>query len=162
MPNVWFALLLCASLARSFTIQSTKRSVHLHHSSLPMFHKIFEESGPLGKGITVGKIQVALFCKDRSRNSIFGFLKDATDRSSSSSSASLAQLANDVCLQLLRKSDDWTAACSESKWFSQSDSAKAESYFNDLANREAVKFEKVSDSSKSRCGIEVLQVLPHH
>lgn len=146
------ALAFCFSVATSFVIQPELQVVHPHRrhqtasSNLGMFDKFFEESGPLGKGITVGKVQVALFCKERSQNSIFGFLEQSTKSlSSSASSAILARLANEVCLHLLRKSDDWTAACSESKWFSQNDSSKAESYFNDLANREAVKFEKVSE-----------------
>jgi uncharacterized membrane protein len=45
-------------------------------------------------------------------------------------------------LALLRKKDDWSGACSSSKWFSENDAGKAESYFNDLANTEAAKFEK--------------------
>jgi hypothetical protein len=138
-------LLFYTSVVNSFVIQSASQNQRFLPLPLGLFDKIFEESGPLGKGITVGKVQVALFCKDRSRNSIYGFLEQATSKSSSSSSsASLARLANEVCLQLLRKSDDWTAACSESKWFSQNDSSKAESHYNDLANREAIKFEKVS------------------
>jgi uncharacterized membrane protein len=52
-------------------------------------------------------------------------------------------MANTVCLALLRRSDDWVAACSDSKWFKQDDYGKAESLFNDWANREATKFEKV-------------------
>jgi uncharacterized membrane protein len=46
-------------------------------------------------------------------------------------------------LALLRRSDDWVAACSASEWFKQDDAGKAESLFNDWANREAAKFEKV-------------------
>lgn len=121
-----------------------------------MFNKMFEESGPLGKGITVGKVQVALQCPDRNpKTSIFGLLVDKTNSNGGSfSSNQLARLGNDVCLALLRKSDDWVAACSSSKWFSQNDQGKvAESYFNDLANREAYKFEKVRryDATPSIC-----------
>jgi hypothetical protein len=111
-------------------------------TKLNFFDKIFEESGPLGKGITVGKVQVGLSCSDRSSSSIFGMLEKAA-RSSSSSKRGLAKLTNEVCLALLRKSDDWTGACSESKWFSQKDAGKAESLCNDWSNREAAKFEKV-------------------
>ena len=107
-------------------------------TALNFFDKIFEESGPLGKGITVGKVQLSLLSSDRSSSSIFGMLEK-----SSRSSSSLAKLTNEVCLALLRKSDDWCGACSESKWFSQNDGGKAESLFNDWSNREAIKFEKV-------------------
>jgi uncharacterized membrane protein len=112
-----------------------------------VFNKIFEESGPLGKGITVGKVQVALQCRDRNpQTSILGLLERKTSNSGTGSSFSnlqLARLGNEVCLALLRRSDDWVGACSSSKWFSQSDQGRAESHFNDVANREASKFEKV-------------------
>lgn len=112
-------------------------------SSLYFFDKVFEEEGPLGKGITVGKVQVALMSPDRGIGSIFKMLEDnsrwiADDNEASS----LADLAHDVCLTLLRKKDIWTAACSDSKWFSSKDSGKAESLYNEWANNEAAKFEK--------------------
>lgn len=108
---------------------------------------MFEEDGPLGKGITVGKVQVALQCRDRSRDSIVGLLEEKSKVDATSTSLQLARLGNEVCLALLRKSDDWVAACSESKWFSQNDAGKAESCFNDWANKEAAKFEKVRRTS---------------
>jgi uncharacterized membrane protein len=51
-------------------------------------------------------------------------------------------MASSVCLALLRRTDDWVAACSTSEWFKQDDAGKAESLFNDWANKEAAKFEK--------------------
>ena len=54
----------------------------------------------------------------------------------------LARMANNICLDLMRKSDDWIAAASSSKWFSGKDAGKAEAFYNDLANGEAIKFEK--------------------
>jgi len=48
-----------------------------------------------------------------------------------------------TCLGLLRKSDDWIGACSDSKWFKGDDGSKAESLYNQWADREAAKFEKV-------------------
>jgi uncharacterized membrane protein len=110
-------------------------------TALHFFDKVFEEEGPLGKGITVGKVQVALMSNSRGDDSIFGMIRRANSHGSSTN-YDLACTANELCLSLLRKSDDWTAACSEYKWFKEDDSGKAESYFNDLANREAVKFEK--------------------
>ena len=109
---------------------------------------MFEESGPLGKGITVGKVQVALSSSDRSASSIFGMLESKA-RAGGSSPAQLSRLSNDVCLSLLRKSDDWISACSASEWFGQDDAGKAESLFNDWANREAAKFEKVGFGSNA-------------
>jgi hypothetical protein len=110
---------------------------------LHFFGKVFEESGPLGKGITVGKVQVCLNSKDRSPTSITGMLESKA-KSTGDSPQALSRLANEVSLALLRKSDDWMGACSSSEWFSEKDSGKAESLFNEWANREAAKFEKVS------------------
>jgi len=102
---------------------------------------MFEDDGPLGKGITVGKVQVAVQARDRGGSSIFGVLEKST-RSGGDSNYDLARLAQEVCLALLRRSDEWVGASSESRWFGENDSGKAESYFNDLSNREAAKFEK--------------------
>jgi Protein of unknown function (DUF1517) len=111
---------------------------------LYLFDKLFEEEGPLGKGITVGKVQVALMSSDRGPGSIFRMLQDnARWTDGDDESSSLADLAHEVCLTLLRKKDDWTAACSDSQWFSGNDSGKAEALYNEWANTEAAKFEKV-------------------
>lgn len=123
---------------------------HVNHRH-GMFNKMFEESGPLGKGITVGKVQVALVSSDRS---LFKLLEKKAG-SPGTSSMELSKLANEVCLTLLRKSDDWTGACSESQWYSQNDSGKAESQFNDWSNREASKFEKVRMLNAVGCGLEI-------
>jgi uncharacterized membrane protein len=125
----------------SFIIHQPNQNQNQHQkqSRLYFFDKVFEESGPLGKGITVGKIQVALM-QDRSQNSIFSTLQQQT--STGTNSRALARMSNNVCLALLRKSDDWTAACSASQWFSLKDAGKAESLCNDWSNREAAKFEK--------------------
>lgn len=102
---------------------------------------MFEEEGPLGKGITVGKFSVALTTRDRSATSIVSMVASAA-RKAGSESPELAELTETVCLALLRRSDDWVGACSSSQWFSENDAGKAESAYNDLANREAAKFEK--------------------
>ena len=97
-----------------------------------LFDKLFEEEGPLGKGITVGKISVALVSEDRGKDSIFGLLEDnARWIAGDDEAGSLADLAHEVCLSLLRKQDSWTAASSDSKWFGADDYGKAESLFNE-------------------------------
>ena len=113
------------------------------------FDKMFEEEGVLGKGITVGKVQVGLISPTRSSDSVFGLLERKA-ASSGDSPEELSRLANDVCLTLMRKSDDWISACSSSKWFSENDAGKAESYYNDLANTEAIKYEKVKTTKSKR------------
>lgn len=114
-------------------------------SNLYIFDKkMWEEEGPLGKGTTVGKVQVALTSNDRGQGSIFAMLEDNSRWiADDDDPGSLADLAHDVCLSLLRKKDSWTAASSSFEWFSASDNGKAESMFNDWANAEAAKFEKV-------------------
>ncbi len=109
--------------------------------SLNLFGDMFEEAGPLGKGITVGKVQVALNSFDRSPTSITGMLESKT-QDTGDSPEELSRMTNDVCLALLRKIDDWISASSESKHFKTDDAGKAESLFNEWANREAAKFEK--------------------
>jgi len=124
-------------------IASTKspRGGRLSSTETFLFDKLFEEEGMLGKGITVGKVQVCLRSSDRSASSIFGLLEDHADLDSDANE-DLSRMANDVCLDLMRKSDDWVSACSSGKWFSGNDAAKAEGYYNELANDIATKFEK--------------------
>lgn len=127
-------------------------------SSLNFFGKMFEEEGPLGKGITVGKIQVALTCSDRSLISTL----ESKSNNSGDSPQELSRLCNSVCLSLLRKSDDFIAACSESQWFGQADAGKAESLHNTWSNIEAAKFEKEyipSTDSKEKAGGPTLVVV---
>jgi hypothetical protein len=132
-------LLSALTLAASFVPNTNTFFGKSQSSHLQLFNKIFEESGPLGKGITVGEVQVAIVSADRS---IIKLLEQKA-RSPGNSSPQLARLANEVCLALLRKSDDWTGACSDSSWFSEKDSSKAEAKYNAWTNKEAAKFEKV-------------------
>jgi hypothetical protein len=106
-----------------------------------MFNKLFEEKGPLGKGITVGKVQVAV-ATDPS-NSITRTL-ERVSKFPTGTPSQLARIANEVCVTLLRNSASWVSSCSSSAWYSASDAPKAESQFNLLSNKEAAKFEKVS------------------
>lgn len=142
---------------RSPTIRTTTSpSTRLHLFDL---EKAFEEEGPLGKGITVGKLQIALnvnALERTSKDSIFAILEENAragndedddgfddDYEDGYGDSHLSQMCHQVCLALLRKSDDWIAACSESKWFKGDDYGKAESLYNQWADREAAKFEKV-------------------
>jgi uncharacterized membrane protein len=113
-------------------------------SKLFMFDKLFEEEGALGKGITVGKVQVALRCSNSDRKSSTSILRLLESHASSGSNENedLSRMANDVCVDLIRKADDWVAASSSYKWYSSKDATKAEQYYNDLSNTEASKFEK--------------------
>lgn len=138
----FLALLRLSSCFLPSTTFHVARKSEVSSSSLNLFEKLFEEEGVLGKGITVGKVQVALSAIDRtSSSSIFRTLEDAS-RGGGNSPQELSELANKVCLELLRKKSEWVGACSESQWFSANDAGKAESAYNDYANREAAKFEK--------------------
>ena len=147
--SLCLTLALCPVRVSAFAphlISTTSK--HQQQSALFLFGKMFEEEGPLGKGITVGKVQVALMTTDRSKNSIFGAVQSAVDEHAGvGTNYDLACMAQQVCLALLRRKDSWTAAASESQWFKEDDAGKAESMFNDWANREAVKFEKEYDNA---------------
>ena len=131
-------LISTTAATSTYTKTSPSSSSRLH-----LFDKMFEQEGALGKGITVGKVQVALDAPNRGPDSIFAVLENESDRNAGSDDPSeLAQLANAVCLALLRRSDEWVGACSDSQWFKWDDAGKAESLYNDWSNREAAKFEK--------------------
>ncbi|KAL7551897.1 hypothetical protein ACHAWF_015103, partial [Thalassiosira exigua] len=112
--------------------------------------KAFEDEGPLGKGITVGKVQVAMQVSGRSmfatlesyaRDDDIGSSYD-DDYEEGYGDSHLSKMCHEICLALLRKSDSWISACSTSEWFKEQDMGKAESTHNLWADREACKFEK--------------------
>jgi hypothetical protein len=139
------------------TIQRSRTSTRLHF--FDKLDKAFETDGPLGKGITVGKVQIALSVTSAERSSqesIFAILEQFgrddnknnigsqydNDYSDGRGDSKLSQMCHEICLALLRKSDDWLSACSTSIWYRESDMGKAESLYNQWADREACKFEK--------------------
>ncbi len=165
--TVFWTCLTTAYIADAFSVGMRRRNgrltsnIHGSITRLHIFDKIFEEEGMLGKGITVGKIQVALLSPDRSDTSIFALLEDHATNTGNEPQE-LARMANDVCLDLMRKSTDWVAACSSSKWFKGEDAGKAESFFNDLSNTEAAKFEKEyipDDDSDGSEGVSTMVVV---
>ena len=150
--------LATSSAATAFLVPTPVTNGSLHRLHLfKGLDKAFEEAGPLGKGITVGKVQVALTvtaAERKSNDSIFGILeKHARNNGNTKSSydndyedgygdSQLSKMCHEICLALLRKSDDWISACSDSEWFKEQDMGKAESVYNLWADREACKFEK--------------------
>ena len=136
----------------TYTAAGTGTSTRLHF--FERLDKAFEDDGPLGKGITVGKVQVALNVDGIERasgDSIYAVLErhgrddddddDGADASGGGDSK-LSRMCHEVCVALLRKSDDWISACSDRRWFKEQDMGKAESTYNLWADREACKFEK--------------------
>lgn len=159
------------------TSSTTTTQIHLFDGFGNPLEKVFEEDGPLGKGITVGKVQVAINVSGAERVAKDGIFAKLAQHARADSDgydedyedgygdSKLSKMCHDVCLTLLRQSDSWTAACSESQWFKGSDAGKAESLFNQWADREASKFEKVSltyDASrfKKRVFTTVIITLP--
>lgn len=141
MIRICFLLTILTGSVSGFLASTKSPRNYLSSTETFLFDKLFEEEGMLGKGITVGKVQVCLRSSDRSATSIFGLLEDHADLDSDANE-DLSRMANDVCLDLMRKSDDWVSACSSGKWFSEKDGGKAEGYYNELANEIATKFEK--------------------
>ena len=142
--------------AANVKLTKTSTEINLFDGFENPLDKVFEEEGPLGKGITVGKFQVAINVPGSERtakDSIFSKLAQHARADETSSGydddyedgfgdSKLSKMCHDVCLTLLRQSEYWTAACSESEWFKESDAGKAESLYNQWADREASKFEK--------------------
>ena len=162
-------LLLAAPAVTSFTphphLSNTLPVTASSKTSAPQmifgeaFEKAFEEEGPLGKGITVGKLQIALSLSSAERSSsdcILRLLETAARDDDLPSKydddvsyddggdSHLSKMCHSTCLALMRKSDDWIAACSEWKWFKAEEGGKAESLYNQWSDREAAKFEKVN------------------
>lgn len=141
---------------QDFASSSSGSSTRLHF--FEGLDKAFEDAGPLGKGITVGKVQVALSVSGAERtasDSIFAVLerhaRESDDDVGSSydddyedgyGDSQLSKMCHEICLALLRKSDSWISAASDSTWFKEQDMGKAESVYNLWADREACKFEK--------------------
>lgn len=149
MIRICFLLMALTGSVSGFLAATKSPRKYVSSTETFLFDKLFEEEGMLGKGITVGKVQVCLRSPNRSANSIFGLLEDHADLDSDANE-DLARMANDVCLDLMRKSDDWVSACSSSQWFSSNDAGKAEGYYNQLANEVATKFEKVRERSHDK------------
>ena len=159
------AILALTTTINAFTPQPLTNTIQSKFSRTALnlfgeaFEKAFEEEGPLGKGITVGKIQIALSLSGperTSKDSILSLLENSARNSQDTlaydddyedgyGDSHLSQMCHKTCLALMRISDDWIGACSESKWFKGEDGSKAESLFNQWADREAAKFEKVSE-----------------
>ncbi|CAM9720452.1 unnamed protein product [Chrysoparadoxa australica] len=107
------------------------------------FDSIDDELAPssLGSGVSVLKLQVALNCPDRSRNSILGQLAQLSDNADTSTNAGLANVVSDISLALLKKSSDWVSAASEWEHFGR-DMSQAESALNRQAIKERSKIER--------------------
>lgn len=112
------------------------------------------DSGSLGSGATVMKIQVALDSQWSDNGNIMNTLSSlAARRGSVNGRSELASLLSEASIALLRKKSSWSAASCEGEKFkkgllgSGNDPAKAESFFQKIAVQERAKFERESTNS---------------
>jgi len=163
MKNILLLILsIVVSTSSAFTpislsISRKRQDTTISSTQLHLFEnlgidKVFEDSGPLGKGITVGKVQVALQVSAEERtspNSIFGVLEKHARNNDNISSydsdyedgygdSALSKMCHEICLSLLRSSDNWISAGSQSEWYKADDAGKAESTYNLWGDRKVV------------------------
>jgi uncharacterized membrane protein len=124
-------------------------------------YKIYEGIQNQKLGITdeqtVAKVQVAVFCEDRSPASLLGAIARLVDRADTSSQESMSGLVSDVALALLRKESAWISAAAETASY-RSD-READDAFAQFSLRERAKIERETvnrvngkDKSERRAG----------
>lgn len=112
------------------------------------------ESGSLGSGATVLKLQVGLDADWGERGSIMEILSNlASKNNGMSSRVEIAQLLSDTSLALLRKQNDWHSAAYEGQVFSNNVKS-AEPLFQSIAIKERAKFDE------ERTGGEIVTLKP--
>ena len=121
------------------------------------------ESGSLGRGATVMKIQVALSADWAEQKNIMNTLARLAEKNAAMGGRNdLATLLSDASLALLRKQGDWNAVAYESELFGGG-GRKAEPAFQQLAIKERAKFEeetsKIATIAPSAVGSSPTQVV---
>ena len=108
-----------------------------------------ENTGALGSGATVMKIQIALESDWAEKNNIMGTLSNLAEKNGAMSGRnSIAKLLSEASLALLRKQGDWNSAAYEGELFRNAEKA-AEPAFQKLAIKERAKFEEETSSFAS-------------
>ena len=108
-----------------------------------------ENTGALGSGATVMKIQIALESDWAEKNNIMGTLSNLAEKNGAMSGRnSIAKLLSEASLALLRKQGDWNSAAYEGELFRNAEKA-AEPAFQKLAVKERAKFEEETSSLAS-------------
>eukprot|EP00981_Chlorochromonas_danica_P014112 scaffold7402_cov160-Ochromonas_danica.AAC.2 len=110
------------------------------------------DSGSLGNGATVIKLQVALDEDWAANNNIMNTLATIAARQGTglNQRAELSSLLSEASLALLRRQNDWRAATIAGERFKGSAAAQAEPYFQKTAITERTKFERESLPSIQR------------
>ena len=103
------------------------------------------DSGSLGQGASVMKLQVSMSADWAKNGNIMQTLTDLSSRSGNISGRSqISSLLSDASLSLLRKSEDWTSASFEGESFNGA--GKAEPTFQRIAIAERSKFKNENTS----------------
>lgn len=102
-----------------------------------------EAASPLGKGVSVVQVSVALNVPRRdSPSSILTYLNRLSRTASTDSRVGISNLVSQVALELIRQKPYIFAANTEYKHFRDNDEKKATRYFNNVAVAERGKFER--------------------
>lgn len=107
------------------------------------FSRSLDEASPLGKGVSVVQVSVALNVPRRdSPSSILTYLDQLSRTASTDSRVGISNLVSQVALELMRQKPYIFAANTEYKHFRDNDEKKATRYFNNVAVEERGKFER--------------------
>uniref|UniRef100_A0A7S3Q2C8 Uncharacterized protein n=1 Tax=Chaetoceros debilis TaxID=122233 RepID=A0A7S3Q2C8_9STRA len=107
------------------------------------FSRSLDEASPLGKGVSVVQVSVALNVPRRdSPSSILTYLDQLSRTASTDSRVGISNLVSQVALELIRQKPYIFAANTEYKHFRDNDEKKATRYFNNVAVEERGKFER--------------------
>jgi len=91
-------------------------------------------------GISVAKLQVAVYCDSRGPSSLLGTVSRLAEESDTYSQGGVSGLISDTALALLRKESDWISASIETKLTPDPD--QAEEFFGQMSLAERSKVER--------------------
>lgn len=107
------------------------------------FSRSLDEASPLGSGVSVVQVSVALNVPRRdSPSSILTYLERLSRTASTDSRVGISNLVSQVALELIRQKPYIFAANTEYKHFRDNDEKKATRYFNNISVQERGKFER--------------------
>ncbi len=120
----------------------------------PGLEKTLEPSGPLGKGLTVGQVTIAL-----SSPSLIPTLNTIATANGGNSPGQLSGLISGVSLALLKREIDWISGASSSEWFSTKNGARAEADFNRRCNELESKYDRRVGNGGEGAGVGVVTIV---
>mmetsp|Transcript_23004 Transcript_23004/g.46472 ORF Transcript_23004/g.46472 Transcript_23004/m.46472 type:complete len:420 (-) Transcript_23004:369-1628(-) len=105
-----------------------------------IYRKIDDKRMGIYSGISVAKLQVAVYCDSRGPTSLLGTVNRIATESDTYSQAGVSGLISDTALALLRKESDWLSASVETKLTKDAD--QAEEFFGQMSLAERSKVER--------------------